>query len=162
MGISNNPLPVVADQPPSIPADMLGPLPESLPSAATTVQTPTVVARKTTQRSKRTTRGHPSTNQTSLDGGELTQPVAVIAQNEEQPATTPSHASQPLATTDVIEKLPPAPKQRTPVPVSGSPRKRTRSEWSTATTSLTTPSVVAPDRATYCCNNCSKPYYHCQ
>jgi hypothetical protein len=127
MGISNNPLPAVIDQPPSIPTDMPGPLPESLPSTATTVQTPTVVAHKMTQRSKRTIRDHPSTNQTSLDGGESTQPVAVIAQNEEQPAITPSHASQPLATTDVIEKLPPAPKQRTPVVVSASPRKCTRS-----------------------------------
>jgi hypothetical protein len=142
MDISNNPLPVVADQPPSIPTDMPGPLPESLPSAATTVQTPTVAARKTTQRSKRTIRGHPSTNQTSLDEGELTQPVAVIVQNAEQPAITPSRASQPLAATDVIEKLPPAPKQRTPVPVSALPRKRTRSERSTAAASLTTP--VAP------------------
>jgi hypothetical protein len=62
MGISNNPLPVVADQPPSIPTDMPGPLPESLPLASIAVQTPTVVARKTTQRSKHTTHGHPSTN----------------------------------------------------------------------------------------------------
>ena len=45
MGISNNPLPVVADQPP-IPTDMLGPLPKSLALAATTVQTPTVTAHK--------------------------------------------------------------------------------------------------------------------
>jgi hypothetical protein len=93
MGISNNPLPIVADQPPSIPEDMIGPLPESLPSAAIVVQTPTVTACKTTQRSKHTTHDHPSTNQTSLDGGELTQPVAMIAQNVEQLATTPSHAS---------------------------------------------------------------------
>ena len=48
MDISNNPLPAVADQPPSIPTYMQGPLPESLPSAATTVQTPTVAARKMT------------------------------------------------------------------------------------------------------------------
>jgi hypothetical protein len=72
MGISNNPLPNVVDQPPSIPIDMLGPLPESLPLATTTVQTPTVAGCKMTQRSKRTIRGHPSTNQTSLDEGELT------------------------------------------------------------------------------------------
>jgi hypothetical protein len=127
MGISNNPLPVVADQPPSIPTDMPGPLPESLPSAATIVQTPIVIAHKTTQRSKRITCGHPRTKQTSLDGGELTHPVDVIAQNEEQPTITPSHASQPLVTTDVIEKLPPAPKQRTLVPISASPRKCTSS-----------------------------------
>jgi len=62
MGISSNPLPVVADQPPSTPTDMPGPLPESLPLASIAVQTPSVVARKTTQRSKRTTHGHPSTN----------------------------------------------------------------------------------------------------
>jgi hypothetical protein len=73
----------------------------------------------------------------------LTQPVAVIEPNDEQPATRPRHESQPLAATGVIEKLPPAPKKRTPAPVSGSPRKRTRSERSTATASLTTPSVVA-------------------
>jgi hypothetical protein len=48
MGISNNPLPIVVDHPPSMLANMHGPLPESLPSAATTVQTPTVVARKMT------------------------------------------------------------------------------------------------------------------
>jgi hypothetical protein len=45
--------------------------------------------------------------------------------------------------TNVIEKIPPSPKQRTPVPISVSPRKRTRSERSTAIESLTTPSVVA-------------------
>jgi hypothetical protein len=44
MGISNNPLPAVVDQPPSIPVDMIGPLLESLPLAATIVQTPTIVA----------------------------------------------------------------------------------------------------------------------
>jgi hypothetical protein len=71
MGISNNPLPTVADQPHSIPADMIvpvlentiiGPLPKSLPSATTTIQTPTIASRKTTQRIKCTTRSHSSTN----------------------------------------------------------------------------------------------------
>jgi len=62
MGISNNPLLVVVDQPPSIPADMIGPLLECMPSAATVVQTPTVTACKMTQRSKRTTHDHPSSN----------------------------------------------------------------------------------------------------
>jgi hypothetical protein len=142
MEISNNPLPAAADQPPSIPIDIPGPLPESLPLAAITVQTPTVAARKMTQRSKRTIRGHPSTNQTSLDEGELTQPVVVIVKNAEQPAITSSHASQPLSAIDVIEKLPPSPKQRTPVPISTLPRKRTRSDQSTGVASLTTP--VAP------------------
>jgi hypothetical protein len=93
MGISNNPLPVVADQPHSIPVDMIGPLPKSLPSVATTVQTPTVVSRKMTHRSKHTTRDHSSTNQTILDGFELTQPIAVIKPNDEHPATRPRHES---------------------------------------------------------------------
>jgi hypothetical protein len=66
----------------------------------------------------------------------------VIVQNAEQLAITPSRVSQPLAATDVIETLPPALKQRTPVPVSTLPRKCTRSERSTAAASLTTP--VAP------------------
>jgi hypothetical protein len=43
MGVFNNPLPIVADHPPSIPAYMIGLLPESLPSTATIVQNPTVV-----------------------------------------------------------------------------------------------------------------------
>jgi hypothetical protein len=68
----------------------------------------------------------------------------VIAQNEEQPATAPSHASQPLVATYVIEKLPPSPKQTTLVHLSGSPRKCIRLERTTATTSLTTPSTFAP------------------
>jgi hypothetical protein len=72
MGISNNPLPVVVDQPHSIPTNMIEPLPESLPSTTTIVQTPSVTTRKTDQRSKHTTHDHPSTNQTSLDGVELT------------------------------------------------------------------------------------------
>jgi hypothetical protein len=55
MGISNNPLPVVANQSHSIHTYMValvlentthGPLPEPLPSVATTVQTPTVTAHK--------------------------------------------------------------------------------------------------------------------
>jgi hypothetical protein len=74
----------------------------------------------------------------------LTQPVAMITQNEEQPVTAPSHAPQPLATTRVIEKLPPSPKERTHLPASGSPRKCRRSERSTAIESLTIPYVVAP------------------
>jgi hypothetical protein len=72
MGISNNPLPVVVYHPPSMLANMRGPLPESLPSSATAVQTPTIVARKTTQKSRHTTRDHPITNHIGLDGGELT------------------------------------------------------------------------------------------
>ena len=68
MGISNNPLPVVADQPHSIHIDMIapvlentthGPLPEPLPSAATTAQTPTVTVRKVPQKSNHVTRSHP-------------------------------------------------------------------------------------------------------
>jgi len=68
MGISNNPLPSIADQPPSIPTNMIGPLPESLPLATTAVQTPIFATRKMTQRSKCTTCIHPSTNKTSLYG----------------------------------------------------------------------------------------------
>jgi hypothetical protein len=124
---------------------MIGPLPKSLPSAATIVQTPTVAARKMTQRNKCTTHNHHKTNQKRLDGVELTRPIAVIAQNEEQPTTTPSHASQPLAATYVIEKLPPYPKRRTPIPISGSPRKCTRSERSTEIASMTTPSAIASE-----------------
>jgi hypothetical protein len=136
MGISNNPLPDVADQPHSIPADMIapvlentviGPIPKALPSATTIVQTPTVVARKTTQRSKCTTRGHSSTSQMSLDGVEVTQPVAVVEPTDEQLDTRQRNESQPLALTTVIEKLLPAPKKKTPSPISPSPRKRTRS-----------------------------------
>jgi hypothetical protein len=161
MGISNNPLPVVVDQPHSIPADMIapvlentiiGPLPESLPSAATTVQTPTVVARKITQRRKRTTRGHFSTSQTSLDEFEMTQPIAMVEPTDEQPITRQRNDSRPLVATTVIEKLPLAPKKKAPAPISPSPRNRTRSARSTAiaVTTLvvparsTTPSVVAP------------------
>jgi hypothetical protein len=142
MGISNNPLPVVADQPHSIHTDMIapvlentthGPLPEPLPSAATTVQTPTVVARKTTQKRNRITRSHPGTSQTSLDEIALQQPVVVVEQTDEQPTTRPRHVSQHLAATPIIENLPPVSKKKTPAPISGSPRKRTRSARSIAT-----------------------------
>jgi hypothetical protein len=102
MGISNNPLPVVAVQSHSIPVDMIapvlentinGPLLESLPLVATIVQTPTVVSCKTTQRRKCTIRGHSSTSQTSLDGFELTRPIAMVEPTTEQPITRPRHES---------------------------------------------------------------------
>jgi hypothetical protein len=57
MGISNNPLPVAVDQPQSVNPGRIspilenvthGPLPDPLPSAAITVQTPTIVVIKTT------------------------------------------------------------------------------------------------------------------
>jgi hypothetical protein len=56
--------------------------------------------------------------------------------NVEHPAITLSRATYPLAATYVLP----------PVPVSALPRKRTRSKWSTTTTSLTTPvaSVETP------------------
>jgi hypothetical protein len=59
MGISNNPLPVVVDQPHFVHTYMIatvlkntthGPLSEPLPSTAKIVQTPTVAARKMTQK----------------------------------------------------------------------------------------------------------------
>ena len=76
MGISNNPLPVAADQPQSVNPERIapvleiathGPLLEPLPSAATVVQTPTVTVCKTTQKRNRVTRSHPGTKKTSLN-----------------------------------------------------------------------------------------------
>jgi hypothetical protein len=64
MGISNNPLSIAIDQPQSVNLERIvpylenethGPLPEPLPSAATIVQTPIVVVRKTTQKRNRIT-----------------------------------------------------------------------------------------------------------
>jgi hypothetical protein len=81
----------------------------------------------------------------------MTQPVAVVEPTDEQLDTRQRNESQPLAVTTVIEKLPPAPKKKTPAPISPSPRKKTRSARSTATkvttpivpTRLTTPSAIA-------------------
>jgi hypothetical protein len=64
MGISNNPLPTIADQPHYIHTDMIAPvlektthvpLPKPLPLVAIAVQTPTVATHKKTQRSNRIT-----------------------------------------------------------------------------------------------------------
>jgi hypothetical protein len=142
MGISKNPLPVVANQPHSIHTDMIapvlentthGPLPEPLPSVATAIQTPIVSIHKTTHKSNRITRSHPDTIQTSLEKIALQQPIAVIEQTDEQPTTQPRHVSQHLAATLIIENPPPASEKKTPTPISGSPRKRTRLAWSIAT-----------------------------
>jgi hypothetical protein len=131
MGISNNPLPAAADQPQSVNTERIvpvlenathGPLPEPLPSAATTVQTPTVVVRKTTQKSNRITRSHPGTRQTSLDEFALQQPVVVDEQIDEEPTTRPKQ-SQHLAATPIIEILPPASDKKTPAPISALPKK---------------------------------------
>jgi len=68
MGIYNNPLPAIAAQPqsenpertaPVLETAIHGPLPEPLPSAATTAQTPTVTVRKVPQKSNHVTRSHP-------------------------------------------------------------------------------------------------------
>jgi hypothetical protein len=130
MGISNNPLPAAADQPQSVNPERIvpvldnathGPLPEPLPSAATTVQTPTVVVRKTTQKRNRITRSHPGTRQTSLDDFALQQPVAVDKQTDEEPTARPQ--SQHLAATPIIEILPPASDKKTPALTSALPKK---------------------------------------
>jgi hypothetical protein len=96
MGISNNPLPVVAYQPHSVHTDMIapflenithGPLPKPLPLVATTVQTPTVASHKMTQKRNHITRSHPGTSQTSLNKIALQQPIDVVKQEDEQPTT---------------------------------------------------------------------------
>jgi hypothetical protein len=130
MGISNNPLPAAAAQPQSVNPERIapvletathGPLPEPLPSAATTVQTPTVTVRKTTQKRNRVTRSHPGTTQTSLDDFALQQPVAVDKQIDEEPTARPQ--SQHLADTPIIEIQPPASDKKNPAPTSALPKK---------------------------------------
>jgi hypothetical protein len=142
MGISNNPLPVVADQPHSVHTDMSapvlentthGPLPEPLPSTAIVVQTPTVIACTMTQKINRITQIHPGTSRTSCDKIALQQPVAIVKQIDEHPTTRSRHASQHLAATPIIKNLPSVSKKKTYAPISGSSRKRTRSAWSIAT-----------------------------
>jgi hypothetical protein len=126
-----------------------GPSHEPQPSAAPAVKSPTVTARKSTQRSKHKTRSNSNTTQKSIDRVEPEQlnpmPAVVIEPAVENPIPGPSHEPQPSAATTVVEELPPTPKakkRKTPASVFTLPRKRTRSARSTATT-VTTPTVTA-------------------
>jgi hypothetical protein len=133
--------------------EQLNPIPrpshEPHPLAAPTVKTPTVTSCKSTQRIKCKTKRKSNTTQKIIDKVELEQlnpmPAVVIEPAVDNAIPGPSHEPQPLATTTVVEELPPTPKakkRKTHASVFTLPRKRTRLARSTATT-VTTPIVTA-------------------
>jgi hypothetical protein len=142
MGIFNDPLPEVEEQPNSMPDVMANPeQPNHVPSTTPAVKSPTITARKLTPRTTQKTRSTSNTTQKIIDSVEPEQlnpiPAVVLESKVDNAILGPSHEPQPLAITTVVEELTPTPKAKKRkylATVSTLPKKRTRSERSTATT----------------------------